>query len=245
MNQLLTDAVCGETVPAWVETVDELDAEIKQCETLGWRAGPGSEWVAELRQYRAAIDDQRAAVARRDAALAACGIDDPAGFAPASLDDIDDPAVMAWLACGPGTESGCSASQSDPSGWSPMPGDDVVAAGNGAGGPPSAAAPGPAVDKAAPAANRRSASAWVSPSAAAISPTPNSSSPSAATRVCAPVPSVARRPAEPCAVMRRSPVAGWRPASIEAKSLRPTGPSRPSVRAVRPSQRPGSSALSA
>ena len=97
MNQLLTDAVCGETVPAWVETVDELDAEIKQCETLGWRAGPGSEWVAELRQYRAAIDDQRAAVARRDAALAACGIDDPAGFAPASLDDIDDPAVMAWL----------------------------------------------------------------------------------------------------------------------------------------------------
>ncbi len=150
-----------------------------------------------------------------------------------------------WVACGPGTESGCSASQSDPSGWSPMPGDDVVAAGNGAGGPPSAAAPGPAVDKAAPAANRRSASAWVSPSAAAISPTPNSSSPSAATRVCAPVPSVARRPAEPCAVMRRSPVAGWRPASIEAKSLRPTGPSRPSVRAVRPSQRPGSSALSA
>ena len=97
MSQLLTDAVCGETVPAWVETVDELDAEIKQCETLGWRAGPGSEWVAELRQYRAAIDDQRAAVARRDAALAACGIDDPAGFAPASLDDIDDPAVMAWV----------------------------------------------------------------------------------------------------------------------------------------------------
>jgi hypothetical protein len=97
MSQLLTDAVCGETVPAWVETVEQLDAEIEQCERLGWRAGPGSEWVAELRQYRAAIDDQRAAVARRDAALAACDIDDPAGFAPASLDDIDDPAVLAWL----------------------------------------------------------------------------------------------------------------------------------------------------
>ena len=61
MSQLLTDAVCGETVPAWVETVEQLDAEIEQCERLGWRAGPGSEWVAELRQYRAAIDDQRAA----------------------------------------------------------------------------------------------------------------------------------------------------------------------------------------
>ena len=97
MNILLTDAVCGEAVPAWVESVDELDAEIVRCETLGWHAGPGSEWVTELRQYRATIEDQRAAVARRDAALAACKIDDPAGFAPASLDDIDDPAVMAWL----------------------------------------------------------------------------------------------------------------------------------------------------
>ena len=97
MSQLLTDAVCGETVPAWVETVDELDAEIKQCETLGWRSGTGFEWATELRQYRAAIGEQRAAVARRDAALAACGIDDPAGFAPESLDDIDDPAVMAWV----------------------------------------------------------------------------------------------------------------------------------------------------
>lgn len=97
MSQLLTDAVCGETVPAWGEAVDELDAEIERCETLGWHAGDGWEWVAELRLYRAAIDDQRDAVARRDTALAACGIDDPAGFAPASLDDIDDPAVMAWL----------------------------------------------------------------------------------------------------------------------------------------------------
>ena len=97
MSQLLTDAVCGEDVPAWVESVDELDAEIKQCETLGWRSGTGFEWATELRQYRAAIGEQRAAVARRDAALAACGIDDPAGFAPESLDDIDDPAVMAWL----------------------------------------------------------------------------------------------------------------------------------------------------
>ena len=97
MSQLLTDAVCGETVPAWIESVDELDAEIEQCETLGWHAGDGWEWVAELRLYRAAIDDQRDAVARRDTALAACGIDDPAGFAPASLDDIDDPAVMAWV----------------------------------------------------------------------------------------------------------------------------------------------------
>ena len=44
MSQLLTDAVCGETVPAWVETVEQLDAEIEQCETLGWRAGPGSKW---------------------------------------------------------------------------------------------------------------------------------------------------------------------------------------------------------
>jgi len=25
MSQLLTDAVCGETVPAWVETVEQLD----------------------------------------------------------------------------------------------------------------------------------------------------------------------------------------------------------------------------
>ena len=97
MSQLLTDAVCGETVPAWVETVDELDAEIKQCETLGWRSGTGFEWATELRQYRAAIGEQRAAVARRDAALAACGIEDPAGFAPESLDDIDDPAVMVWV----------------------------------------------------------------------------------------------------------------------------------------------------
>lgn len=96
MSQLLTDAVCGETVPAWGEAVDELDAEIERCETLGWHAGDGWEWVAELRLYRAAIDDQRDAVARRDTALAACGIDDPAGFAPASLDDIDDPAVMVW-----------------------------------------------------------------------------------------------------------------------------------------------------
>jgi hypothetical protein len=39
MNILLTDAVCGEAVPAWVESVDELDAEIVRCETLGWRAG--------------------------------------------------------------------------------------------------------------------------------------------------------------------------------------------------------------
>ncbi len=97
MSQLLTDAVCGEDVPAWVESVDELDAEIKQCETLGWRSGTGFEWATELRQYRAAIGEQRAAVARRDAALAACGIEDPAGFAPESLDDIDDPAVMAWV----------------------------------------------------------------------------------------------------------------------------------------------------
>lgn len=96
MSQLLTDAVCGEDVPAWVESVDELDAEIKQCETLGWRSGTGFEWATELRQYRAAIGEQRAAVARRDAALAACGIEDPAGFAPESLDDIDDPAVMVW-----------------------------------------------------------------------------------------------------------------------------------------------------
>ena len=97
MSQLLTDAVCGEDVPAWVESVDELDAEIKQCETLGWRSGTGFEWATELRQYRAAIGEQRAAVARRDAALSACKIEDPAGFAPESLDDIDDPAVMAWL----------------------------------------------------------------------------------------------------------------------------------------------------
>ncbi len=97
MSQLLTDAVCGEDVPAWVESVDELDAEIKQCETLGWRSGTGFEWATELRQYRAAIGEQRAAVARRDAALAACGIEDPAGFAPESLDDIDDPAVMVWV----------------------------------------------------------------------------------------------------------------------------------------------------
>lgn len=96
-NALLTDAVCGEDVPAWVESVDELDAEIKQCETLGWRSGTGFEWATELRQYRAAIGEQRAAVARRDAALAACGIEDPAGFAPESLDDIDDPAVMVWV----------------------------------------------------------------------------------------------------------------------------------------------------
>lgn len=97
MSQLLTDAVCGEDVPAWVESVDELDAEIKQCETLGWRSGTGFEWATELRQYRAAIGEQRAAVARRDAALAACGIEDLAGFAPESLDDIDDPAVMVWV----------------------------------------------------------------------------------------------------------------------------------------------------
>jgi hypothetical protein len=97
MNILLTDAVCGEAVPAWVESVDELDAEIVRCETLGWRSGTGFEWVTELRQYRAAIDDQRDAVARRDTALAACGIEDPAGFAPESLDDVDDPAVMVWV----------------------------------------------------------------------------------------------------------------------------------------------------
>lgn len=97
MNILLTDAVCGEDVPAWVEAAATLAAEIGRCETLGWRSGTGFEWVTELRQYRAAIDDQRDAVARRDTALAACGIDDPAGFAPESLDDIDDPAVMAWV----------------------------------------------------------------------------------------------------------------------------------------------------
>ena len=61
MSQLLDDAVCGEAVPAWDETVDELDAEIKQCETLGWHAGPGSEWVTELRQYRPASDRERLA----------------------------------------------------------------------------------------------------------------------------------------------------------------------------------------
>jgi hypothetical protein len=54
MSQLLTDAVCGEDVPAWVESVDELDAEkawdaaVERADELARGAARAHYWRDEL-----------------------------------------------------------------------------------------------------------------------------------------------------------------------------------------------------